>query len=102
MKSANLDLKSMPAQLLKVAHKLRRYAVFIFILTILGIFGFLVFRINTLTNAEPTEEALEEQLSTVKRPRLDQSVADKLELLEDTNVEVQTLFNQARDNPFNE
>ena len=98
----NISLKSLQPKIVGVLHVLQRYMVLIFIFAFVGIYGFLVFRINTLAASEPTEEAVQERLETVQRPRIDQDAVDKIEQLEEQNIEVQTLFNEARKNPFNE
>lgn len=69
---------------------------------VLGLIGFLVFRINQLATAEPSEALIEEKLQTVARPKLDQTVINRIQQLQDQNVEVRSLFDQARNNPFNE
>lgn len=80
--------------------RLQRYAAFIFIVSILLIYAFLVLRISILTQAEPSEDAIAEQSNTVKRLKLDQTAIEKIEQLEDKNIGVQSLFETARDNPF--
>lgn len=81
---------------------IRRYVVFIFIIGLLTILTFFVFRINQYTQKEPTEDEFTSRLQTVQRPKIDQSVLDKIQQLQDQNVQVQSLFDQARDNPFSE
>ncbi len=81
---------------------LKRYAVLIFIVAIVGIYGFLVFRINSLVQTEPSEDAVTEKLQNVKRPKIDQSAIDKIQQLQGQNIEVKSLFDQARNNPFSE
>ena len=97
-----LDLKAVPAKLLTFVKKLRRYVVVVFVVVLIGIYSFLVFRINGLTRSEPSDEAVQEKLQTVIRPKIDQSSVDKIQQLQDNSVEVQSLFQQARDNPFQE
>lgn len=97
-----LDLKSLPVKFVPLLQFLRRYAVFIFFIILLGIFGFLIFRINQFSGAEPSDDAVEEKLQSVQRPKVDQSVLDKIQQLQDQNIQVQSLFDQARNNPFNE
>lgn len=82
------------------AKKFHKYAVFVFLVTIFGIYGFLIFQIGRMTQYEPDDAAVKEQLNTVKRLKIDQSTIDKIEQLEDQNVSVQSLFKSARDNPF--
>lgn len=101
-KDINFDFKDLPKKFKPLLDYLKRYRGFIFIMLLLLAYGFIVFRINTLTTTEPDEAAILEKLQSVQRPKLDQSAVQKLEELEDQNVDVQTIFQQARDNPFTE
>ena len=96
----NLELKDIPTKLAPVGLFLRRYVVLIFILAFLAIYGFLVIRINMLSSAEPDDDAITEKLTSVQQTKIDQTSIDKITQLQEQNVEVQTLFQQARDNPF--
>ena len=102
MKSMNLDLSNLSAKLLSWLQKARRYFGFAFMITMLGIYGFLIFRVNTLNSQEPANDDVTAKLKTVQRPKIDQSVIDKIQQLQDNSVEVRSLFNKARDNPFHE
>ncbi|HSX23488.1 MAG TPA: hypothetical protein VLE74_00075 [Candidatus Saccharimonadales bacterium] len=96
------DLKTLPAKLRPTLLLLKRYIVFMFMIIMLGILGFLVFRVNQYSRAEPSEDAVTEKLQTVQRPKIDQSVLDKIQQLQGQNIQVQTLFDRARSNPFSE
>ncbi len=98
----NLNLKLIIKKLEPLLRIFRRYSALVFIVVLVGIYSFLVFRINSLTNMEPDDEAITQKLNTVKRPKIDQSSIDKINQLQGQNVEVKTLFDQARNNPFNE
>jgi len=98
----NIDTKTILAKLSFFAVKVRRYAVVIFIVVMVGIYSFLVFRINMLNRIEPSSDDVAAKLQTLKRPKIDKSVVTKIQQLQDNSVEVQTLFKQARDNPFQE
>ena len=98
----NLNIKDIPTKLQPLLQKVRQYIVLIYIVVFALALSFLVFRINILAQSEPSEDAIAEKLKGVKRPKIDQSAIDKIEALKDTNVEVQTLFKQARENPFQE
>lgn len=80
----------------------KKNKVFLIILTVVAIFGFIVFRISYFNALEPTESALDKQLQTSSRPRIDKAIVEKLVNLETENIQVQALFNQARENPFSE
>lgn len=97
-----LEIKNILSKIRPVTEFLKRYMVFIFVLVMLGIFGFFIFRINQFSRAEPSETAVEEKLKTVQRPKIDPAVIEKIQLLRDQNIQIQSLFDQARRNPFSE
>lgn len=97
-----LELKDLPAKLKPLLAKLNEYAVFVFIIVSLLCMSYLVFRINQLSKLEPSDTALTEKLQTTPRPRVDEDLVRNIEKLRDESVQVQTLFEQARDNPFSE
>lgn len=98
----NFELKDIPAKLTPVLLKFKKYLVFIFIITVLIIYVALVLFINTLASQQPNDDAVAEQLNTVTRPRINEDTLDKIKQLEDQNIQVQTLFQDARENPFTE
>lgn len=89
-------------KLISYTSVLKRYRVFIFLLVFLGLYAFLIMRISQLTQTEPSAAALNEQQKTVQRLKIDQDSINKILKLEDQNVEVKSLFEQARNNPFSE
>lgn len=98
----NLEVKDITAKLGPALQGMKRYIVFAFILLVLVVYGSLVFYINTLAAQEPDEDAVTERLKTVQRPRIDEESLQKILQLEGQNIQVQTLFQEARDNPFTE
>lgn len=100
MKNNDLNLSSLGKSLVEFGQKLGKYAFLFFLLFLAAIYGFVLYRINTLANAEPTEAATNQVIS--KTPHIDKTVVTQLENLKDNSVSVQTLFDDARDNPFHE
>jgi hypothetical protein len=90
------------SRLLPIIGYAKRYRVILFALFLLGMYGFLIYQISVLSQSEPDPATVSESLSTVKRLQIDQESIDKVLELEEQNVEVKTLFQQARQNPFNE
>ncbi len=97
-----LDIKNLQKIAVKYLLLFKKYAVFIFVLVGLGIFGFLVFRIRTLSSIEPSEDTISEKASQSQPVNIDESAVRKVEQLQSANVEVKALFEQSRDNPFQE
>lgn len=98
----NIELKNLPAILKSKTKSVFKHAKFIFIITIIGVCAFLIFEINRLMGQEPSAEQLTAQQEIIKRPKIDQETINKIEQLEDQNIAVQSLFNEARNNPFQE
>lgn len=100
--SKSLDTASFKKQLLHVAHVVNLYRSFIFFLVLTGIYGFIIWRINVLSAAPPSQADLDSAQQSVPRPKISDATVRKLQSLQDNSVRVQTLFNDARQNPFQE
>jgi hypothetical protein len=99
-KSLNLDsAKKQFNSLLRLANRYKAIAFFIIITTL---YGFIVWRINVLSTAVPSQEAIAEVENAATQPRINETTIEKMESLQDNSVRVQTLFNDARNNPFEE
>jgi hypothetical protein len=96
----SLNIKSLKPLTKKLLAKAQAYVGFVFIISILLVYGFLVFQIGAMAGKEPEEASVSEQLSAIKRLQIDQATINKIEQLQDQNVSVQALFKEARDNPF--
>lgn len=96
----NIDLKKITGKISAIFAKLRSYTVFISVILVLIAYGFIVVRIRTLASHEPDSDTVSEQLKNLKKPAIDQATIDKIQQLQESNVQVKSLFNQARDNPF--
>jgi hypothetical protein len=87
---------------LKYLNIARRNAAFMFILFLVGIYGFLAWTFLGLYGTQPDETTIQAELKAIGIPKVDTEVAKKMEQLEDNSVSAQTLFDEARKNPFQE
>lgn len=99
-KSSNLNLNDLPALGQKTLVALNAYRVFIFFLAVATLYGYIVWRINTFSNAPASTS--EETAQTAAQPHIDAATVQKIQSLKDNSVNVQSLFDSARDNPFQE
>jgi hypothetical protein len=99
-KSSNIDLKGLPDLGRKALAALNAYRVLIFFLAVATLYGYIVWRINTFSNAPASTS--EETAQTSAQPHIDPVTVQKIESLKDNSVNVQSLFDSARDNPFQE
>lgn len=98
-----LDKQALTTQLTALLDKLQKYAVFSFVMVFLCIYVFLVYHIGQLINSEaPPQAVTETSTKPISRLQFDKNAVKQMQELESQNVEVQTLFNDARQNPFTE
>lgn len=97
-----LDTQTLKPRLMQALRWLEHHVVIVSIVTVVLLYSGLVLQINLLNRREPSEDAVTEKLQTIKRLKINQGVIDQLKQLEDNSSDVQALFKQARDNPFQE
>lgn len=100
MKSPGLNIKSLPAQATSQLQRFRRYRFVAFVVFVGILYGMVLVQIGSLSNAEPSADAVQSQIQATRIPPISESVVKQLELLEDNSVSVQALFDEARSNPF--
>lgn len=96
----HVDKASLKSAFVRTGRLFSRYAAVMFFVLVAAVYGFVILRINLLSNVQPSQAQIDEQVSSTPVPRIDPKVAEQLEQLQDNSVNVQTLFQEARDNPF--
>jgi hypothetical protein len=80
--------------------KLLKHISFAALLGVLLAYILVVWQISHLATAEPDPGA---QAESAKRiPKIDQKAINQIQALEQNNTEIHSLFNQVRNNPFQE
>lgn len=102
--SALTELSNKPfvTKLEAILRQIGRYRVVIFLLAVVGIYGFVLFQINALNSVQPTQDQINSQSNPIRTAHIDKKVVNQLQSLQDNSVNVKTLFDQARSNPFQE
>lgn len=102
MRQNNLNnhLGKLTDRLKVMLRKFRRYALVVFLVFVGCIYSFLLLRTSTLNSAQPSADAVTNQVKAARLPHIDQSVVNQLKTLRDNSVNVQALFDQGRNNPF--
>lgn len=97
---------ALPQQLLgpiqQAVTLIRKHVFLICVVLFAAMYGYLLFQIDTLNNAQPSTDAAAQTASSTKRLVVDKTAAAKMSQLEDQNIEIKSLFEQARSNPFQE
>ena len=97
-----LDTSKILVKFSPITNAIKRYRVTILVVIYVCMYAFLIMRINTLVNSEPSSSLVTDQLKTVQRLNIDKDSIDTILQLEEQNIQVKSLFKQARDNPFTE
>lgn len=98
----DLSLKSLNILplLRKYWAKYSTHTAFAALILVLVVYILVVFRINSLANAEP--DSSQQQVVTTSIPHIDSKAINQIQSLENNNSSIHSLFEQARNNPFSE
>ncbi|HVO86664.1 MAG TPA: hypothetical protein VMT23_02960 [Candidatus Binatia bacterium] len=96
----DIDIKSIKLGLEAFAKKASRHISFAATITVLLAYILVVWQISKLSTAEPSHEA--ETNAQTQIPGVDQTAINQIKTLEQNNTQVHSLFESARNNPFQE
>lgn len=100
--SGNIDIQSLTKSVQGLLRGMNKYKGFLFFILLTSLYGFIVWRINVLSSAPPSQADLAKAQQKVSSPKIPESTVQQLQGLQDNSVRVQALFNEARQNPFQE
>jgi hypothetical protein len=90
-------------QLKQIGKQLLRLRLPLFLVLVAAVYLFIILRIGALKNATPNpNQAALASHTMPASPHIDQATVGKIRQLQDNSISVQALFNQARQNPFQE
>jgi hypothetical protein len=102
MKNADINLSSFKNVIPALVSKLRPYVSVMFLLLFATMYGIIILRINTLNNPAVNQSDVDAQVQSSPSLHIDANAAKQLQTLKDNSVNVQSLFDQGRTNPFQE
>ena len=100
MKNGNIDLKSLKKQLGKFVKAESKHTAFIGLMIVLLAYVFIVWNISNLATAEPSDD--EAAVIQTQIPKVDKNAVNQIQSLEQNNTDIHSLFDSARNNPFQE
>lgn len=100
MTSPTLSSKTLKTKLIGYVRSVQPYSFIVFFIIVAVIYGYIVYRVNSLSSAQPSETAVSGQVQAAQIPRIDPKIIEQLKSLHDNSVSVQTLFDGDRGNPF--
>lgn len=99
---STLSLSGVRQSLQAKASKVKRYLPLLVFILVASVYSLTVYEINRLVASQPSDDAVAEKLQSVSVPKIDEKTVTAIQNLEDQNIQTQTIFNQARQNPFAE
>ena len=96
----DLNLNSLKKQLNKFAKAESKHLAFLATMLVLIAYLFMVWQISQLATAEPSSD--ETALAQTQIPKIDKKAVNQIQSLEQNNTDIHSLFDNARNNPFQE
>ncbi len=97
-----MNLNSFTPKAKKSFQKIVVHLPFIVIIVVLIVYLLVVLNIRSLSVAEPTAEDESAALANTKIPKIDPQAISQIQKLEKNSPAIHSLFDKARNNPFNE
>jgi predicted PurR-regulated permease PerM len=100
--SKNISLKSVDIKPLvkKFYKRFGKHMIFAVLIAVLLVYLLIVFKISSLAKAEPGPD--QEVTVTQSIPKVDKNAVNQIQKLEQSNTQIHSLFESARNNPFQE
>ena len=95
-----MKLDTYIAKLTPLKNFISRYAVIIFVLSVVGVFMYMTLSIAHYANLDPTASEIDDRKATLTSVKLDEKSVTKITELEDQNISIESLFDNGRANPF--
>jgi|GEM_PF-263032 len=103
-KSGDIDLSQLVPALKKGLRASLRYSGILFFIFVACVYGFILMRITTLSSVQPTDSDISStspaKLTAI--PSVNAKVVQQLQELQNNSTNVKALFDNSRQNPFNE
>lgn len=97
-----LDKATILNQLAGITTFAKRFRFIIAFIIFSTMYGYILLQVSSINQKQPSEKQIAEKTSTAPKTKVDEDLAEQITSLEDQNVQVQTIFNEARKNPFSE
>jgi hypothetical protein len=89
-------------KILQFTSQLKSFKWVIFLGFIVLVYGLILLRASQLGNAKPNQATIAAESKSLNYPHINPATINSINTLQNNSVNVQSLFNQARQNPFQE
>jgi uncharacterized protein YpmB len=95
-----MNINKLTTKLIPIKNFIIRYAILIFVISVVATLSFMTIMIARYSNAEPTAFQIEDKKASLRAVNLDSDTVEKIEALKSKNINIESLFNNNRENPF--
>lgn len=97
-----LDKAAILNKLAVVIMFVKRFRFVIAFAVFSSMYAYILMQVNTISQQRPSEVKIAEKATSSPKTRVDEELVEQIASLEEQNVQVRTIFNEARKNPFSE
>ncbi len=102
MKKIPLSIERIRDIFHKVESLLNTYKAFLLFIVLAILYSFIVIRISILSNAPPSQKDIDNAQKANQAIKISNNTIQRIKSLEGTNQRTQSIFSEARQNPFKE
>ena len=96
------NLSDLKNQLNKIVQILNKNKLFIFIIVVILTYGYIYLKIETANSISLNSTQIQAITNPLANTRINSQVVQQIQSLQNNSVNVQSLFQNARNNPFND
>jgi hypothetical protein len=96
----SLNLNDIIEQLKQVLGIIKKYIIIIFIVLVVGVYGYIINGFDSAFNQAPNASEVQSSSNSFVLIHINQQVINQINSLRNNSVNVQALFQQSRNNPF--
>ncbi|MCA9332047.1 hypothetical protein KC968_03855 [Candidatus Saccharibacteria bacterium] len=81
---------------------IQKFKFLIIFIVFSAMYGYILMQVAVINDKQPTQAEISAKTKTTPKTKIDEELIEKMNTLEDQNIQVKTIFNEARKNPFAE
>lgn len=97
-----LDKSYLTNKIIILATFIKRFRFVIVFAIFSSMYGYILLQVNLIDSKEPTAVQITEKTTKAPHTSIDPKLVEKITSLEEENVDIKTIFNETRKNPFTE
>lgn len=85
-----------------LAAPIKRFRFILVFIAFSIMYAYIIMQVNTISLRQPSDKQIKDKVTATPQTKLDPNLTEQLNTLEETNIDIKAIFNDARKNPFAE